>query len=146
MLLCLGGRGPMRQTLEKLARERGIEQAIRFLGFIPEAQLPLAFRAATISVVPTGALEGFGLVAAESLAAGTPSMVTPVGGLPEVVEGLSSHLIFPSGRAADLAAGLTDALLGRLRMPSEAECRAYAEKSFSRKKMAERVADVYREK
>ena len=42
------------------------------LGFVPDEDLPLAYRAANFSIVPTVALEGFGLITIESLAAGTP--------------------------------------------------------------------------
>ena len=89
VLLCIGGTGPMRPLLEQQVERSGLQQNIKFLGFVPEDLLSVAYRAADISVVPTASLEGFGLVAAESFAAGTPAMVTPVGGLPEVVSSLS---------------------------------------------------------
>jgi glycosyltransferase involved in cell wall biosynthesis len=145
LLLCIGGTGRIRNTLERRVDELGIRENVRFLGFVPDDQLPLAYRAANISVVPTAALEGFGLVAAESLAAGTPTMVTPVGGLPEVVADLSSDLIFRSGSSEDLAAGLTAAIRGDMRLPTESACVDYATRSFSRGLMASRVAAVYRE-
>jgi glycosyltransferase involved in cell wall biosynthesis len=91
------------------------------------------------------ALEGFGLVAVESLAAGTPALVTPIGGLPEVVAGLSPSLVFRSFSAADIADGIMAALSGRGAIPSPGECRAYAEHHFSAIRMARQVADVYRE-
>ena len=69
LLLCVGGTGPMKQTLEQQSRVLGICDSVRFLGFIPDDDLPLAYRAADISVVPSRALEGFGLVAAENPAA-----------------------------------------------------------------------------
>jgi glycosyltransferase involved in cell wall biosynthesis len=145
LLLCIGGTGPIRNTLERHVDELSIRNNVRFLGFVPEDQLPLAYRAADISVVPTAALEGFGLVAAESLAAGTPTMVTPVGGLPEVVADLSSELIFQSRSFEDLAGGLTAAIRGDIRLPTEWACVDYATRSFSRSLMASRVAAVYRE-
>ena len=45
-------------------------------GFSADEDLPTAYRAADINVVPSVALEGFGLTAAEALACGTASMVT----------------------------------------------------------------------
>jgi glycosyltransferase involved in cell wall biosynthesis len=145
VLLCVGGTGPMRSVLEQRVLDLGLAENIKFLGFLPEDMLPLAYRAADMSVVPTASLEGFGLVAAESLAAGTPAMVTPVGGLPEVVKTLSKDLIFRSGDPSDLAQGLTAALLGQSRLPNETECRDYAVQNFARDLMASRVAAVYRE-
>lgn len=145
VLLLLAGTGPLRSDLEQRVKELDLGQSVRFLGFISEELLPLAYRGADLSVVPTLALEGFGLVAAESLASGTPAMVTPVGGLPEVVQELSEGLLFRSGGSSDLAEGLIRALLGRDRLPSDIECRAYAEARFSRKLMASRVAEVYRD-
>lgn len=145
VLLLIAGTGPIRSELEHRVRERGLEFNVRFLGFVPEEMLSLAYRGATLSVVPTVSLEGFGLVAAESLAAGTPAMVTPVGGLPEVVEDLSKDLLFRSGDPADLSDGLVNALTGNKSLPSEASCRAYAEAKFSRKLMVTRTASIYDE-
>ena len=144
VLLCIAGTGPLRSTLKSCVKDWDLIENVRFLGFLPDEVLPLAYRAADLSVVPTLALEGFGLVAAESLAAGTPVMVTPIGGLPEVVAELSPDLLFQSGSPADLAAGLTSALLGKIRLPSSEECRSYAEARFSRTLMTSRTAAIYR--
>jgi glycosyltransferase involved in cell wall biosynthesis len=72
-------------------------------------------------------------------------MVTKVGGLPEVVAGLSPELMFASPGSEDLARGLIEALLGRLHLPDRATCAAYAKEHFSSQLMAERIAAVYRE-
>jgi glycosyltransferase involved in cell wall biosynthesis len=90
------------------------------------------------------ALEGFGLIVAESLAAGTPSLVSPVGGLPEGVGGLSRDLIMPLATAEDMAMSLQAALRGDVKLPNSAACRRYAEDSFSWPLVAARVATSYR--
>jgi len=145
VLLCIAGRGPLESALRKQIAEAGLEDNVRLLGFLPDDELPVAYRAADINIVPTAALEGFGLTAAEALAAGTPSMVTPVGGLPEVVSGLSPDLVFSSCKTDDLAAGLIAALRGDIALPSSARCRAYAETHFATSLSAQRTAAVYRE-
>jgi glycosyltransferase involved in cell wall biosynthesis len=132
-------------VLRKQIEDSGLASHVRLLGFLPDADLPLAYRAAAINVVPTTALEGFGLTAAEALAAGTPSMVTPVGGLPEVVADLSSDLIFASCETPELAAGLIAALRGEIALPDSNACRAYAEARFANSLAAQRTAAVYRE-
>jgi glycosyltransferase involved in cell wall biosynthesis len=145
LLLCIGGRGPMSQELMAIVEQHGLGDNVRFLGFIEEEKLPYLYRAADLNIVPSEALEGFGLVAAEAIAAGTPSMVTPVGGLPEVVSELSPNLVFRSCAANDLAEGITQALLGRIALPDEDACRSYIRNNFTARRMAEQTAAVYRE-
>ena len=144
-LLCIGGSGSARAALERQVDEAGLRNHVRFLGFVAEGELPLVYRAADLNLVPSVALEGFGLVAAEALAAGTPSLVTPVGGLPEVVVGLSGNLVMRSDRPADIAAAVIDALQGRLALPNPVACRRYAAEQFSSAAAAAATAAVYRE-
>jgi glycosyltransferase involved in cell wall biosynthesis len=144
VLLLIGGKGPIEADLKRRIEERGLGHHIKMLGFIPDADLPLYYRAAELSVVPTVALEGFGLVAAESLAAGCPALVTPVGGLPSVVAELSQDLVLADATPGALADSLTGALKGRLNLPSRAECRRYALDRFQWSLVAERTARVYR--
>lgn len=145
VLLCIAGQGPLRQPLQAQVDRLGIVRNVRFLGFVAEEALPHLFNAADINVVPTIALEGFGLVAAEAMATGTPSMVTPVGGLPEVVGGLSPNLIFSGTTSTEIAEGLINALSGAIQLPTREECRQYIENRFSSHLMALRTAEVYRE-
>jgi len=144
VLLMLGGTGHLSESLQKQSKALGLESHIRFLGFVPDALLPLAYRAADINVVPSVALEGFGLTAGEALAAGTPSMVTPIGGLPEVVEDLSTDLIFASSKPDDLAAGLVDAMSGAISLPTIETCESFASR-FDLARVAAKTAAIYRE-
>ena len=80
-LLMIAGRGPQRSELDAQVAALGLADNVRFLGFIADDDLPLVYRAADIAVMPSRELEGFGLTAVEALAAGTPVLVTPVGGL-----------------------------------------------------------------
>lgn len=143
--LYVAGTGPHRAALERHAERLGLTDAVCFTGYVPDTDLPRLYRAANLNVVPTVALEGFGLTVVEALAAGTPSMVTPIGGLPEIVAPLSPHLVFASAAPADIAGGLIDALAARVPVPAEAACRAFAVGRFSAAQMARRVADVYHE-
>ena len=145
-LLCLiGGRGPLAAELAAKIDARGLSGHVRLLGFVPDDQLPLAYRAADLSVVPTEAWEGFGLITVESLAAGTPVVVTPVGGLPEVVRPLSAALVAEAATADALAERLDDLLAGRAQPPAAAACAAYARQTFDWSAVVPRIAAVYRE-
>jgi glycosyltransferase involved in cell wall biosynthesis len=145
VLLHICGQGELRPELEQRVRNAGLETHVQFLGFVSEEQLPLVYRAADFNIVPTRAWEGFGLVAAEAVAAGTPSVVTPVGGLPEVIATLAPELVLRSATGADIAEGIVQALSGSASIPDAETCRAYAAQHFSSRLMAERTAAIYRE-
>ena len=115
---------------------------MRFLGFVREEQLPLAYRAADLSVVPSVSLEGFGLIVPESLSAGTPVLVTPVGGLPETVAGLSDALVLRDASPAAIADGLSAALLGERAMPGPAQCEEFARRQYDWPVIAHQVAEL----
>lgn len=144
-VLVLGGRGPLAGPLQERARALRLAEQVRFAGFIPEADLPLAYAAADCTLVPSQALEGFGLIALESLACGTPVLVTPVGGLPEAVAGLDPSLVLADGTPNALADGLRRALSSGDSLPSRARCREYAQAHFGWSAIARRVHKVYQE-
>ncbi|CAM2138332.1 Glycosyltransferase family 1 protein [Pararobbsia alpina] len=144
-LLVIVGGGHLKDELAARIDQLGLHDHVRLLGRIEDDQLPLVYRASDLSIVPTVALEGFGLTTIESLAAGTPVLVTPVGGLPEAVSGLSPDLVLPNFGANALAAGIVDALRGHLRLPSPDACHAYARTGFDVPVKAARTARVYLE-
>ncbi len=139
----IAGRGPLRAALQGQIDALGLGANVRLLGFLPDDQLALAYRAANFSVVPTVALEGFGLITLESLAAGTPVLVTPIGGLPEAVSGLSPDLVLPASGPQAIAAGLDAALRGTLALPDAQQCREYVERHHRWDNIAARVREVY---
>jgi glycosyltransferase involved in cell wall biosynthesis len=145
ILLLIAGEGPLVKALSAQVQSLDLNNNVRLLGFVPDEDLPLTYHAADLSVVPTLALEGFGLVAAESLAAGTPVLVTSAGGLPEVVGNLSPELVLPATGVGPLSEGLVEALTGRLTLPSAEACQAYARARYDWPVVAARVREVYAE-
>lgn len=144
VLVVIAGRGPLQQALERRVAERGLAAHVRLVGFVPEEDLPAAYRAADVTVVPSESLEGFGLTTLESLAAGTPVVATPVGGLPEVVGPLHEGLLASGTDAEAIAEALGRVLDGQLRPIDPQTCRAYARR-FDWSQIAPRVGAVYRQ-
>jgi glycosyltransferase involved in cell wall biosynthesis len=142
-LLLIAGKGPLQVELQEHIDRLGLNQNARLLGFVPDEDLPYLYRAADLSVLPTIALEGFGLTTIESLAAGTPALVTPVGGLPEVVRDLSANLVLPDASTDALAKGLTVALDNPDALPSPAECQSFVDAHYSWPVIAAQTRDVY---
>ncbi|MBW4658850.1 MAG: glycosyltransferase family 4 protein [Drouetiella hepatica Uher 2000/2452] len=140
--LAIAGKGPIRADLEQQVQRLRLQDNVKFLGFLPDEQLPLAYQAADLTVVPSQSLEGFGLILLESLAAGTPALCTPVGGMPEVITPFCPELITDSIEAEAIAERLTDFLTGKLPLPSRDACREYACRNFDWQIIAPRVRQV----
>ncbi|MCC7385820.1 MAG: glycosyltransferase [Deltaproteobacteria bacterium] len=68
------------EDLQGLARSLGLEDRIRFGGYIPDAELADYYRAADAFVL-SSRYEPFGMTAVEAMACGTPTIVTVHGGL-----------------------------------------------------------------
>jgi glycosyltransferase involved in cell wall biosynthesis len=143
--LMIGGQGPLREELEQQVMHAGLSKNVEFLGFIPDNTLPAVYAAADLSIVPSSALEGFGLISLESLACGTPVLVTPVGGLPDTVNGLGEDLVLKGTTTEHIAAGLRGWLDGTLQLPSREACREHVMRSFTWDNIATQVCEVYRE-
>ncbi|MBV9386690.1 MAG: glycosyltransferase family 4 protein [Chroococcidiopsidaceae cyanobacterium CP_BM_ER_R8_30] len=140
--LAIAGLGPQQSALKQQATELGLNDQVRFLGFLPDDQLPLAYQAADLSVMPSQNLEGFGLTLLESLACGTPVLCTPVGGMPEVLAPFSPDLITSSHQTAAIAERLEELLTGQVQMPSRTACREYTCLHFDWHKIAQQVRQV----
>ncbi len=138
--LLLVGDGPLAGELAERAARAPLGGRVRMLGRLSDEDLIDVYRAADVAVAPTLAFEGFGLVVLEAAACGTPSIVTDVGGLPEVAAPLDPTLVVAPGDAAALGARLRAAASGSL--PSRADTRRYAE-GFTWPRLAERHRALY---
>ncbi len=96
--------------LRQAARAQGVEDDIRFVGAVPQEDLPRFYNAADLMIVPSY-YESFGLVAVEALACGTPVIATKVGGLQYIVQDGENGFLVP-WRCAGLFAEKIDAALG----------------------------------
>jgi len=143
ILLMIGGKGPLSELLNRKIGELGLQENIRMLGFIPDEILPVAYRASDLSIVPSIALEGFGLIVAESLASGTPCMVTPVGGMPEILREFSPDLILNGNGVENITDGLSGWLSGKLKLPSREECVSYAQSKYNWQTVTGQIREVY---
>jgi len=135
------GTGTAEASLRDLAAGTRVPQSIVFTGRVGDAELIDEYTRSQITVVPSLALEGFGLIALESLAAGRAPIVTDCGGLPDAVRGLDPSLIVTPGNEQQLASRIVEALSGT--RPSTDACRAHAA-TFSWESVAQRHLDLYR--
>jgi glycosyltransferase involved in cell wall biosynthesis len=105
LLLTLVGTGDAEPELRQLAQDLGLADAVRFLGFVPRAEMPEVYRHADIFVLPSQS-EGMSIALLEAMSAGLPVVVTDTGGTDELVTPGENGLVV---QWADLG-GLTSAL------------------------------------
>lgn len=125
------GDGPLASVVRKEAVSM---QHILFRGKVDNAEMAYYYNAADLFVLPSLYNEGFATVILESLACGTPVLVTNKGCVPWYVNSTVGDLIDPTERnLAEKIGWYADHpdLLG-----SKADaCRPYAEKHFSEKNL-----------
>jgi len=98
--LDIAGRGPLEPALRALAKELGIDAAVRFLGYV--APIADAIDGSSVVVVPSLG-EGFGMVALEAMERARPVIAAEIGGLGELVQDGETGLLVPPAKAAPLA-------------------------------------------
>jgi glycosyltransferase involved in cell wall biosynthesis len=112
--LLIAGEGPERSRLEVLISRLGLSSRVRLLGAIPHAELPRLLGAADASALASSS-EGLANVWVESLACGTPAVITEAGGARELLIDDAAGRI--AGRIPEaFAAAITD-LLARPPLP-----------------------------
>jgi len=141
-LLVIAGRGSLAEALHRRAEELGLGGAVRFAGFVPEDHLPCYYRSANLFVLPTRALEGFGMATLEAFACGTPAVVTPAGASPELVGPVDPGLVAAGTQPQDLAEAVSVFLNRTDRAELGRRCREYAE-TFCWDSIAEQYEHLY---
>jgi glycosyltransferase involved in cell wall biosynthesis len=141
--LDIAGRGPLEPALRALAKELGVDDAVRFLGYVAPVQQ--AIEESALVVVPSMG-EGFGMVALEAMERARPVIAAEIGGLGELVEEGVTGFLVPPGEAEPLAAAIAalaaDPAL-RARMGSAGRRRAVDR--FLQERCTDRTEILYRE-
>jgi glycosyltransferase involved in cell wall biosynthesis len=141
----IAGKGPLRAELESAILAQGLSDCVELLGFVSEEELVRCYQAADVTVLPTQSLEGFGTIISESLACGTPVIVTPVGGMPEAVAHLDPELVARSAAAEGIADAMERAVRGTLALPGRERCRTFAVQNFDWTTVYGKIRSVFTE-
>ena len=121
--LVIVGDGPERGAIENLARKRGIADRVRLPGRVPQDRLPRFYSAADLLVL-VSTHEGWPNVLLESMACGTPVVVSDIAGITDIVASVDAGRIVADVTPRRLATAIRELLAAP---PSRAATRAYAE-------------------
>ncbi|MBI4036771.1 glycosyltransferase family 4 protein [Candidatus Daviesbacteria bacterium] len=92
-LVIVGQKGWLSDEIYALPKKLGIENRVKFLGYLPDEKLPALYLGAIALVFPS-LFEGFGLPILEAQASGCPIITSNVSSMPEVA-GKGAILIDP---------------------------------------------------
>lgn len=104
MLAIAGREGWLYDGVFRAVEEHGVGDVVRFLSFVPEADLATLYSTADVLAMPS-VYEGFGIPVLEAMACGTPVLCSDGGSLPEVA-GDAAMVV-----AAEDTPALTDGLV-----------------------------------
>lgn len=83
---------PLATPVKRLIQELQLEDKVKLLGLVPEADLPVLYQGASMFLFPSR-YEGFGLPVLEAFASGTPVITTTAGSLKELTDQGEAFLI-----------------------------------------------------
>jgi glycosyltransferase involved in cell wall biosynthesis len=139
--IVIGGTGNMRAQLEQLVRSGSLQEYVKFIGYVPDADLPVMYGACDAFVLPTTELECFGIIAVEALSAGRPVLATPVAAIPEMIEKIEPKWLSRNAGVDGIAELLLDFLNNRLPAHSPEVLRDFIARSYDREVVLPRFCD-----
>ena len=141
-LIIIGDEVSRHPDLRRTVIKSGVQNDVRFLGFVPIDVLRVFYDSAKVFVFPS-LYEGFGLPPLEAMSHGTPVVTSNTSSLPEVV-GDAAVLVNPEN-VFDIMRALNRVLLDQP-LREKLKSRGYVQvQKFSWEKSVRRIIDVYSE-
>ncbi len=100
------GEGPHRARFEAYRDDKGLREAVAFLGGVPHSRVEAELDGSRLVVLPSMWNEPFGIVGLEAMARGRPVVAFDVGGVRQWLEPETTGLLVPRGDSAALAAAV----------------------------------------
>lgn len=131
------------ENAKNIATEDGISNQIVFLGWINGKKKEETFQKASIYCLASDG-EGFPMGVLDAWAYGIPCVVTPVGGIPDIVKDGINGLIFPVGDIEALASKLEKLITNRdLRKKIVGETDKYVNNDFNVSSINKKLGQIY---
>lgn len=141
-MVIFAGNGEIDNAM-KIAKELQIENQVKFLGWVYGEAKEKAFQQASIYCLASDG-EGFPMGVLDAWAYGVPCVVTPVGGIPDIVENGKNGLIFNVGDYRKLSNQLELLIEDEnLRKHIVAKADEYVHNEFDITRINRRLGDIY---
>lgn len=134
----IAGGGPYETLVRRQVAERGVEGAVKLVGWVPNREAPRYYAAADVFIMPSDE-EGFPRVLLEAQAVGVPFVATDVGGVLDVVTPQQTRYVVAKGDVA----GFAERVVALLRDPGHREQLSADGLSNVQRYAVERVAPLF---
>lgn len=138
--LKLGGDGPIKSSLEELAKCEGISEQVTFLGALERGQVKEEI-AKSDAFVLSSEYETFGVVIIEALALGKPVVATRCGGPESIIVPEVGYLV-DKNSVECLAQGMIELYENRDKYSAK-DIREYCRTNFSEEAVINKLTDIY---
>jgi glycosyltransferase involved in cell wall biosynthesis len=143
VFLLVVGDGPDRESLKHKAKNLGISEKVIWMGQKPPDEVYRLYSAMDVVVVPS-LFEGFGLTAAEAMAASRPIIASNTDGLVEVMQDRISGFLVPRGNIEPLSKAIIELILNPVKAALMGRrARQKIEKEFSIGRFREAILAAY---
>ncbi len=145
--LVVGGSGSLVDYYRSLTESLGLDENVRFTGFIPTKRLQDYYNGCKLFVLPSTdpTREGFGIVPLEAMACGKPVVTTEIAGMAEEIKKSEAGLMVSRGNEAELAEAMLCILENEnLAKKMGTSGRRLVEERYSWRRVAEDIEKVYR--
>jgi glycosyltransferase involved in cell wall biosynthesis len=113
--LIVTGKGPFLSELKQLIHEKGVDNAVRLMGYVADEDMAWVLNLADIFVFPTLRVEGLPLNCIEVMACGKPVIASNTGGIPTLITHQENGILIKRGNLDQLE----ENILNLLRNPKQ---------------------------
>jgi len=148
--LMMGGRGPLKKSLQAKVKQKGLSEHVKFLDYIPDGCIPAYYSAADAFVLPSivderDDTEGLGVVLLEALACETPCVASNVGGIVDIItDGFNGYLVEPKNSKSLAERIMLIVSDDHLRQNMGSKGRRFVKEKFSWSVKAKEILEVYK--
>jgi len=144
--LIIIGTGPERNYLENKIRKLGLQDCVKFRGFVERYQEVLSLISRSQVLCLPSTVEGFGLVTIEAMAVSTPYVSSEIPPTVEVTQNGIGGILYPPGNISELTDALQSVLTDKNYAQQLGEAgRQFVEQKYNWHKIGEQLRQVYRD-
>lgn len=150
VIYAVAGDGPLRNRLEDLVLESGIENYVQFLGAVEQDEVLKLLQNIHIFLLPSatasnGDMEGIPVSLMEAMATGMPAISTYHSGIPELIQDGKSGFLVPERDVNTLAEKLEYLIEHPEQWPEMGRFgRKFVEENYDIKRLNRQLADIYK--